>query len=197
MAAAALAWLPPASTPAGAQETTVAEALEYLRLEELPGAAKWRWSSPKALGRHALPPRLRPAGAGVRGRDLRCPVHHLAGGSGARPGLRARRVRAERAAPALPLRPPRGGGIAPYNGGPVAPKRLPGEPGQPRLFLGPPWAIRGLKALQGPSMDVLGGMAPPGKREPRAAGMESPPSRVPYPSPPVSCSGSVVRLTTV
>ncbi|MCE2397784.1 MAG: hypothetical protein J4F34_01885 [Gemmatimonadetes bacterium] len=52
-AAAALAWLPPA-IPAAAQEPTIEEALEYLRLEELPDAAKWRWSSPEAPATHIL-----------------------------------------------------------------------------------------------------------------------------------------------
>ena len=52
-AAAALAWLPPA-IPAAAQEPTVAEALEYLRLEELPDAAKWRWGAPNEPAIHIL-----------------------------------------------------------------------------------------------------------------------------------------------
>ena len=50
-ALAALAWLPPSTGSAAAQETTAREALEYLQLKdlsELSWEAQMRWSSPRA-----------------------------------------------------------------------------------------------------------------------------------------------------
>ena len=44
----------PADPPEGWRVATVADALEYLRLEELPDAAQWRWSSPEEPAIHIL-----------------------------------------------------------------------------------------------------------------------------------------------